>query len=254
MIPYFEQPRLHLGPLTIHAFGVMVATGILLALRLMRKRGPALGLDPALAERLGMRIVIVGFIFAHLVDRIFYFPGETLANPLSLFYVWQNISSFGGFVGATLVAVLFVRGHRENHLGWRYLDLIAWAFPVGWFFGRCGCALAFDHPGRETTFFLAQRYSDHVVRHNLGLDEALFILPVAIAFQLLGRGKPRGPGFFVGLLALVYAPVRFSFDFLRIVDRRYFGLTPGQYGSILLIFVALWILRRSARLAVATSN
>ena len=25
MIPYFEQPRLHLGPITIHAFGVLVA-------------------------------------------------------------------------------------------------------------------------------------------------------------------------------------------------------------------------------------
>lgn len=34
VIPYFEQPKLHLGPITIHAFGALVATGILLAFRL----------------------------------------------------------------------------------------------------------------------------------------------------------------------------------------------------------------------------
>ena len=28
MIPYFEQPSFSLGPVTIHAFGVLVAVGI----------------------------------------------------------------------------------------------------------------------------------------------------------------------------------------------------------------------------------
>jgi prolipoprotein diacylglyceryltransferase len=40
VLPYFEQPKLHLGPITIHAFGVLVATGILLAFRLIRRRRP----------------------------------------------------------------------------------------------------------------------------------------------------------------------------------------------------------------------
>ena len=254
MIPYFEQPKLHLGPITIHAFGALVALGILLAFRLIRRRAPRLGLDPVLAERLAMNMVIVGFICAHVVDRIAYFPRDVLAHPLSLLYIWESISSFGGFLGATLVAVWFVRKHRADGMGWRYLDLIAWAFPAAWFFGRTGCALAYDHPGYATNFFLAQRYSDHVVRHNLGLDEALCTIFLVVLFQWLGRGKPRPTGFYVGLLALVYAPIRFVLDMLRWDDARYLGFTPGQYGSILLVAVGFLILRRASRRPAAQGH
>jgi phosphatidylglycerol---prolipoprotein diacylglyceryl transferase len=246
MIPYFEQPQLHLGPITIHAFGALIATGILLAFRVIRNRAPRDGLDPVLAERLAMRMVIVGFIMAHIVDRLAYYPRDVLANPLSLLYIWQSISSFGGFIGAVLVAFLFMRSHRGN-LGWRYLDLIAYAFPLAWMFGRMGCTVAFDHPGLETHFFLGERYSDHVVRHNLGLDEALYTAVLVLLFHQLGKGKPRAPGFFVGLLPLVYAPVRFLLDFLRIDDARYFGLTPGQYGSVLLVVAGTTVIHRAVR-------
>jgi phosphatidylglycerol---prolipoprotein diacylglyceryl transferase len=246
VIPYFEQPKLHLGPITIHAFGALVATGILLAFRLIRKKAPNLGLDPVVAERLAMRMVIVGFIAAHIVDRIAYYPRDVLANPLSLLYIWESISSFGGFLGATLVAILFVRGRRDG-LGWRYLDLIALVFPLAWLFGRSGCAVAYDHPGLPTQFFLGQRFSDHVVRHNLGLYEAIYTIVLVVIFRRLGKGPSRGPGYVVGFLALAYAPARFLLDFLRIEDARYFGLTPGQYGSVLLVAVGLLLLRRASR-------
>jgi phosphatidylglycerol:prolipoprotein diacylglycerol transferase len=245
VIPYFQQPKLHLGPITIHAFGVLVALGILLAFHLIRRRAPRVGLDPVLAERLAMRMVIIGFIVAHVFDRIAYYPRDLLARPWSLLFIWESISSFGGFLGAALVAIWFVRGHRESALGWRYLDLIAWAFPVAWLLGRTGCFVAFDHPGYPTTFFLAQRYSDHVVRHNLGLDEALGTIPLVLAFQWLGR-KPHPPGFFVGLLALAYAPMRFFLDTLRLDDARYFGFTPGQYASVVLAVVGFAILYRAS--------
>jgi phosphatidylglycerol---prolipoprotein diacylglyceryl transferase len=250
VIPYFEQPKLHLGPLTIHAFGALVATGILLAFRLIRKRSPQVGLDPALSERLAMRIIIVSFISAHIVDRIAYYPRDVLANPLSLIYIWESISSFGGFIGAIIVAALFLRKHG-GVLGWRYLDLIAFAFPLGWMFGRMGCTVAYDHPGLPTHFFLGQRYSDHIVRHNLGLYEALYTVGIVLLFLRLGKTRSRAPGFYLGLLPLVYAPVRFLLDFLRIEDARYFGFTPGQYGSVLLVVAGLLVLRHARHLQAA---
>jgi phosphatidylglycerol---prolipoprotein diacylglyceryl transferase len=250
VIPYFEQPKLHLGPLTVHAFGALVATGILLAFRLIRKRAPGLGLDPVLAERLAMRMVIAGFICAHIFDRLAYYPSETFANPLSLLYIWQSISSFGGFIGAVIVAFLFMR--QQSAAGWRYLDLIAYAFPLAWMFGRLGCTVAYDHPGTPTSFFLGQRYSDHIVRHNLGLYEALYTAVLVLIFLHLGKKKHR-PAFFVGLLPLAYAPVRFTLDFLRIEDARYFGLTPGQYGSVLLVGASLLVFRHGKRLQAASA-
>jgi phosphatidylglycerol:prolipoprotein diacylglycerol transferase len=242
LIPYLSQPQFHLGPITIHAFGVLVATGILLAFRIIRMRAAATGLDPVLAERLAMRMVIIGFISAHVFDQIAYYPREVLANPLRLLYIWQSISSFGGILGGTLVAVWFVKRQVRGAQGWRYLDLLAYAFPFAWVFGRAGCAFAFDHPGYETKFFLAEVYTDHVVRHNLGLDEMLLTVPLVLLFWRLGRGKPRAPGFFVGLIAVVYAPIRFLLDTLRWDDARYFGFTPGQYSSIALLVLGVVVL------------
>jgi phosphatidylglycerol:prolipoprotein diacylglycerol transferase len=239
MIPYFSQPHLSLGPISIHLFGVLVAIGILTALRLMRWRAGRLGLDAATAERLGVSAVLGGFVMAHIFDRVAYFPRETLADPLSLLRFWESISSFGGFLGGVLASFWFVRGQRDR---WAYLDLIGYALPVGWFFGRLGCFVAYDHPGITTTFFLAQRYKDGLVRHNLGLEEALYVLPVALLVLWLGRGGARRPGFFAGLIAVAYAPVRFLLDTLRTDDARYFHLTPGQYSAILLLVVGLKLL------------
>jgi phosphatidylglycerol---prolipoprotein diacylglyceryl transferase len=169
-----------------------------------------------------------------------------LANPLSLLYIWESISSFGGFLGAAVVAILFVR-RRTDGTGWRYLDLIASVFPLAWLLGRFGCAVAYDHPGIQTRFFLGQRFSDHLVRHNLGLYEAIGTALLVAWFHRLGKGRQPGAGTFVALLALAYAPMRFVLDFLRIEDARYFGLTPGQYGSVLLVVVGILILRHASR-------
>jgi phosphatidylglycerol:prolipoprotein diacylglycerol transferase len=243
VIPYIQQPTLHLGPITIHAFGVLVALAMIVGMRVVRQRATAGGLDGALADRMVTWILLGGFAGAHLVDRLIYFPRETLQEPWRLLKFWEGLSSFGGFLGAVVGAVLFFRRVDVGDKRWPYLDCVAYGFPFGWIFGRLGCSVAFDHPGRETTFFLSEVYTDQRVRHNLGLDEAIYTVPLAALFYVLGR-KPRRPGFFVGLLPLLYAPVRFSFDFLRVIDVRYLGLTPGQWGAVGLLLVGVVILRR----------
>lgn len=246
MIPYFRQPTIDLGPLSIHGFGLLVVVAIMVGSWLVGRRARAEGVDAVLAGRLVGWLIVGGFIGAHLVDRLIYFPEETRRDPLTLLKVWAGISSFGGFLGGVAAAAIFIRREKIGAAYWRYLDAIAWAFPFGWFFGRMGCFVAYDHPGAPTDFFLGQTYSDGVVRHNLGLDEALAMIPIAALFALLGR-RPRPPGFYVGLLAVVYAPVRFLFDFLRLVDVRYFGLTPGQWGSIALLLFGAGIVAAAQR-------
>jgi len=242
MIPYFAQPSVSFGPISIHAFGVLVAVGILIGMRLIRRRAAVWGIDPATAERLTIWILLGGFACAHLIDRLVYFPRDAIANPWSLLRFWEGLSSFGGFLGAVLGAALFIHHERLGPQKWPYLDVVAYAFPTSWFFGRMGCFCAFDHPGLATNFALAERYTDGVVRHNLGLDEALYTLPVALLFLWLGGRRARSPGFFVGLLAVLYAPVRFLLDFLRFDDVRYFHFTPGQYGAAALLVVGVLIL------------
>jgi phosphatidylglycerol:prolipoprotein diacylglycerol transferase len=241
LIPYFEQPSVSFGPISIHAFGVLLAMAIWVGHRIYRGRLRRAGLDLLTGDRLLFWVLVPGFVGAHLVDRFVYFPRETLANPLSILMFWQGISSFGGFLGAITGAIVFTATGALRGRTWDYLDGVAYAFPFGWIFGRTGCFVAFDHPGAPTTFFLGQEYADGRVIHNLGLEEAIYTVAVAGVFAVLGR-KPRWSGYFVGLLPVLYAPFRFMVDFLRARDVRYFGLTPAQYGAIAVLLVGVLIL------------
>lgn len=253
MLPYIAQPHISLGPISIHAFGVLVALAMIVGMRFVRSRARVDGLDPLVADRLVTWVLIGGFIGAHLVDRFVYFRQETLADPITIVKFWQGLSSFGGFLGAIVAAVLFFR--RESTLPrWRYLDCVAYGFPFGWIFGRLGCTVAFDHPGIETRFFLGEHDASGIVRHNLGFYEAIYTVLIAALFHYLGRKGRRPPGYFVAVLAIVYTPVRFLFDFLRTRDVRYLGLTPGQWGAIALLIVGVLLLRAAKKRGEAEAS
>jgi phosphatidylglycerol:prolipoprotein diacylglycerol transferase len=243
MLPYLAQPRLALGPITLYAFGVLVAVAVYVGARMAHRRARATGVEESRLTSLLSFVLVGGFLGGHVLDILLYEPATIVRDPLRLLRLWDGLGSFGGFVGAIVGATIFFARTRRDD-AWPLVDSIAYGFPFGWIFGRLGCALAYDHVGRATSFFLGQRYSDGVVRHNLGLEEALYTIVLAIVFFVVGR-KPRRAGFFVGLLALLYAPVRFMLDTLRVEDARYLGMTPAQYGSILLAAIGVAILMRS---------
>jgi phosphatidylglycerol:prolipoprotein diacylglycerol transferase len=250
MLPYFPQPKLALGPFTIHAFGVLVAAAVLVGTWMVKRRLERDGLPLGPGQQLLSYVLIGGFLGAHLVDRLVYYPAETLADPITLLKVWEGLSSFGGFLGAVLGAIIFLRRQPPEAGGLPYLDAVAYGFPFGWIFGRLGCFVAFDHPGAPSDFFLAMADRNGVVRHNLGLEEAIFTMALAAVFYVLAR-RPRYPGFFLGLLPLLYAPYRFAADFLRVRDVRYGGLTPGQWGTMGLLLLGVAILMMARRRAQA---
>ena len=150
---------------------------------------------------------------------------------------------------------------RATHYG----DCVIYGFPMAFGLGRIGCFLAHDHPGKESDFFLSTwgvckdaytrasasgecpaeytlfgEYCYDLTRacHDLGLYEAIWACSLIGIVALLDR-KGRFPGFYLALIPMYYAPVRFSLDYLRTVDVRYWGLTPAQYGTMLLFTIGL---------------
>jgi len=251
VIPYFDGhlfdiPRIFgLGPLPIHMFGVLVAIGVIIGDRIVVREGARRGLDAKDVKFLNARIVIWGFIVAHWVSVIFYFPERIKQSPWILINFWAGLSSFGGFLGALLAFIYYTR--KEKIPALPYADAVALGLAVGWIFGRTGCFTAHDHPGLHTSFFLAVRYPDGP-RHDLGLDELLFTIVMTIILFRYAR-RPRVPGRVIGLFATMYAPVRFGLDFLRArdverPDERYFALTPAQWACLATIGVGLWLLTR----------
>jgi phosphatidylglycerol:prolipoprotein diacylglycerol transferase len=237
-IPYHEQPHLW----HVHAFGVLVAVAVATGAHVLRRRALHEQLDPDVAARLAFRMLDGGFAGAHLFECLVYEPADTFAHPWVLLVPWRGISSFGGFLGAAVALVLCTPTVDR----WRYIDAIAYAFTIGWIFGRAGCAIAYDHPGSETHGLLAWTFRDGVPRHNLGFYEMLYFIPLAALFVALGRRSRRfGPGFFVGLLGVLYAPVRFGLDFLRAGETTYAGLTPAQWGCFVVAGAGLAVIARS---------
>jgi phosphatidylglycerol:prolipoprotein diacylglycerol transferase len=262
-LPYLQLPELvllpagRLGanspPLSLKPFGLLVGTGVYLGAWLAMRYGRRRGLSPNALISFIYWVVACGFVGGHVLDVVFYSPERMLAEPLVLLRLWDGLSSFGGFIGAALGAALWKRRHHVRVLP--YADVVASALPLGWVFGRAGCAVVHDHPGIASTAWFAVAYPGGS-RLDLGLLETALTLPLALTFLWLQR-RAWPWGFFVGWMCIVYAPVRFGLDFLRIrenvdlpefelvADRRYAGLTPAQWACLLLLAAGVVILRRA---------
>lgn len=240
----------------IHPFGLLVAAGVIVGAMIAEARARRVGLEPIAISGLSGHVIVLGFVIGHVVDSLAYHPDVVRERPWLLLEIWNGLSSFGGFLGA-IVGALIWQWRRTPHPSIRVAaDPIAFSFPFGWLFGRLGCFITHDHPGRVTMFPLGVAdyqvgYPPWQVRHDLGLYEVLWCLVVIPLFLLLAR-RERPRGFFLGLLPVLYAPVRFGLDFLRATDLdasdpRYFGLTPGHYGAIVLFVLGALVLLRTAR-------
>jgi phosphatidylglycerol:prolipoprotein diacylglycerol transferase len=257
MIPWFNInfpsiPFPIIGKLTIHAFGILVATGILVGLNLTKKRGRELGLVDERVDSMVTWSLVFGFLCAHFFDVFAYQTFGAHPRLIDILNPIGGLSSFGGFTGALIGLFLWCRRNRQPVMP--YADSLAYGLATGWMFGRLGCFTAHDHPGRHTNFFLAVQYLDGT-RFDLGLLEAIWAALIALTFAILRRRRRQPLGLYVTLLTLAYAPVRFGLDFLRATDvpepdPRYWGLTPAQWGCILVLFagigLAMWT-RRHAR-------
>ena len=268
-IPYLQIPELTIIPkaffhgfppsaFSIKPFGTLVAIGVYVGSFLATRQGKRLGLNERVLTSFSAWVIGFGFLGGHMLDVIFYYPGQVLRDPLSLFRIWEGLSSFGGFSGAVIGGFLWKLRYKADILP--YADVIASSFPAGWVFGRTGCSVAHDHPGLASNSWFAVQYPGGG-RFDLGLYEMLLTIPLALAFLYL-RGKPRPWGFYVGAMAIAYAPVRFALDFLRVaeplhesgglmaaVDPRYAGLTPAQWACFGLLIMGVYFFVRTLHAA-----
>lgn len=251
LIPWFETPIIPLsGDIAIHGFGVMVALGFWIGTKLASMKAGRDGLNPELPNRLVGWLIAATFIGGHLGHAFFYDWEHYKANPIELLYFWDGLSSTGGLLTATAITYVFFR-FVEKKPFLPYGDTVAFGLMTGWIFGRLGCFVAHDHPGVETTFWLGVRgmcppqgTDLSVACHDMGLYEAIWAMFGAALFHWLDR-KPRHPGFFLGMLAVLYGPFRFGADFLRhpMSDERLaIGLTPAQLFALGLVGLGITLL------------
>ena len=157
MIPYFRPEALMLiqgpvdiGPITlqniaIQPWGVMVALAFFVGSWVGQQHAKKRGINPKVYADIVVWLAAGALIFGHL-GHVLYEPASYIAEPIKLFQVWNGLSSMGGFFGCTVLAIIFFK--RQGITPFKGGDILMIALAMGVVFGRLGCFIVHDHPGK----------------------------------------------------------------------------------------------------------
>ncbi|MGH9686050.1 MAG: prolipoprotein diacylglyceryl transferase [Candidatus Acidiferrales bacterium] len=137
-------PFLHLGPLAVPTFGLMVALAMLGAYFVLRadlaRRGIA-AKDSGVAEAFIALPCLAGIIGAKLY-HVFESPRQLFADPLGELFSRYGLAWFGGLI-AGFAAFAWLARHRKIALLTMF-DVGSPAAALGYAIGRIGCFLSGD--------------------------------------------------------------------------------------------------------------
>ena len=244
-------PFLHIGPITIPTFGLMVATALLVSAYVLQadfnRRRAQLERLPGYKSQQDEGFLIIGVAgIAGLVGARLYHvlesPGEFFADPWHLLFSRFGFAWFGGFLGGFIALVIMAR--RLKIPLQLFLDICSPAACVGYAIGRIGCLLSGDGDyGIPTTLPWGMSFPNGVVPttdrvHPTPIYEFIVWMAIAAFLWHMGSKVLRGPKakgeIFCNYLILT-GLARFLVEFLRINPRSFFGLSNAQAASLVSI-------------------
>jgi phosphatidylglycerol:prolipoprotein diacylglycerol transferase len=257
--PNINPIAFHLGPLSVHWYGIMYLIGFIGAWGLLSWRlrvAPPRGFLPEQVSDLIFYVALGIIIGGRLGYMIFYNFSETLQHPLHILAIWEGGMSFhGGLIGAIIAMWLF--GRKIGKSLAEIADFVAPVVPIGLAAGRIGNFINGELWGRVTHVPWGMVFPNggDLPRHPSQLYE--FFLEGVVMFLILWFfSRKIRPRFAVsGLFLLLYGTFRFSIEFFREPDAQLgfvaFGwLTRGELLSIPMILLGgillLWAYKRSA--------
>ena len=257
MIPY-----LHLGPLQLPTFGLMVALALITAAYVLQADFDRRGMN---ADAFTM-ITVAGLtgIFGAKLYHLLETPSEFFANPLPLLLSRYGFAWFGGFLGG-FGALLVMRWRAKLPL-WEFLDACSPAASFGYAIGRIGCFLSGDGDyGRPTSLPWGMSFPNGVVPttqtcvewgsradcrvHPAPLYELLIWSAIGWLLWRLGARLLKNPeraGEIFGYYLLLTGVARFLVEIIRINPPWILGMSNAQVASVVSVIagcVLLWRLR-----------
>ena len=253
MIPY-----LHLGPLQLPTFGLMVALALITAAYVLQADFDRRGMN---ADAFTM-ITIAGLlgIFGAKLYHLLETPAEFLANPLPLLLSRYGFAWFGGFLGG--FGAMLVMGWRAKLPVWEFLDACSPAASFGYAIGRIGCFLSGDGDyGKPTSLPWGMSFPNGVVPttervHPAPLYELLIWSAIGWLLWRLGARFLKNPGrtgqIFCYYLLLT-GVARFLVEIIRINPPWILGMSNAQVASVASV-IAGCVLLLKFKLAPAASR
>lgn len=257
-----DPVAVHLGPLALYWYGLLVAVGFVLAIRLATREAEAQGLHP---DHL-LSAALVGALVGLLLARVFYVlqtsPGayldpRRLASALSL---WQGgLSFFGGLLGGILGVWLYTARNALPTL--RYLDLGALVAPLGQAIGRLGNLINGDLTGLPTrgrgveyTSFANPLVPPAAIgrtQHPVALYDVIFELGLFGLLFFFWRRRPLRVGQLSGLYLAGWATGQLFLQSWRDTPVGMFDLKSAQLTALPIIAGGLYLYLRSSLAAPA---
>jgi phosphatidylglycerol:prolipoprotein diacylglycerol transferase len=268
---------LHLGPITIYSYGLMMAIGFITGDFVLTRECRRRGISPDFANAIVIWGAIGGIAGSRIYDVFDNWPAYA-ANPWSIVFSGAGFVWYGGFIGGVTAAAIVSRYYKVPIL--RSFDMCAPALILGQAFGRIGCLLSGDGDwGLPSTLPWAMAYPNAIVGWNartvLKLDEhghlvsGFFpgvrvhpapvyesMLYVAIFCLMWSMRKKAPEGRLLCLYLILEALARFTVEFVRINERVAFGLSEAQLISLVMITIGLaaWPLTAARPVPVEASG
>ncbi len=209
-----------LGFVTIHTYGVFIASAFLAAMAWTHIEARRKGLDPKAIPDMALAVffgAVVGSRLLYVLIKADYY----IANPLEIFMIWKGGLVFSG--GAILAGLLGWHTARKLKLpAGLWLDAVAPGLALGEGIGRLGCFFAGCCYGAPCALPWAVTFTDPE-----SLAEPLFmpLHPTQLYHSLSGffiyavllllRDRMGRPGRLMGLFLVLFATARFSVEFFR---------------------------------------
>lgn len=238
----------HIGPLTVHSFGFMLALSFLLIAWLAAKEfvRRSYSTDDAWSCTLGAMVGgVVGAKIYFLIDHW----SETVADPSGMIFSGSGLTYYGGLIGGAL-GVLFVIYKRRLSLP-VVADMGAPLIALGYGVGRLGCFLNGDDYGQPTEVPWALAFPKgspptEVAVHPTQVYEASVSLGYFFFLWAMRRRWEGRPGFSFALYLVLAGIERFLVEFVRLNDPVALGLTMAQLFSLGLIALGAFLIARTA--------
>ena len=229
--PHIDPVFLHLGPVQLRWYGLMYMLSFIFGYFLLRRfaRQRKLTLTDDDLYDLLFYLILGVMVGGRLGYVLLYDLSTYMAQPSSIFAIWQGGMSFhGGFIGVILAALFVTRKKGWNF--WEIADLVCVGVPLGLGLGRLGNFINGELFGRPTNVAWAMVFPEGgpIPRHPSQLYEAVLEgLVLFLVLSWLYRKELYRGTVFWGLVGF-YGLFRFLVEFVREPD-AHIGLDLGPF-------------------------
>jgi prolipoprotein diacylglyceryl transferase len=244
-----------IGPLRVTFYGIVIAVGVFLGWRLTVRRIQAKGEDPAVAERILIWMVVIGFLGARLAyvsTHLSNFEGEWW----KVIAIWEGgLALFGGLTAGALTVIVLSR--RWGMSLPTLLDSLAPSVPLAQAFGRWGNYFNQELFGTPTDLpwgleiapeHRPEAYADATTFHPTFLYESLWNFALAAVIIFLDHRLPSLRGKLIGVYLVGYATMRFGLELIRTdTTYRFWGLSRNAWVALAVIAIGAGVLTWTGR-------